>query len=260
MNTLRYFILQTKYNIKNASALSHSFWISIISMMINNSVFFVIWLLFLHATGPINGWTGVDVFGMLGVAMVAFGVTQGFFYGMNDLPQFVVRGTFDSVLLTPTNAFIKLAGSSFSITAYGDLIQGTVIAVIYGFLKGFDAYTWLLYGVAILCGCIVFICIRLLCSLTVFFIHDGEDISRQLFEIFLRPGLYPGALFPKGFKIFFMTVIPTLITSAVPIDIVRLRSIQLVCISIVVTLVWVAITSLLFNLAIRRYESGNFLR
>ena len=76
-------------------------------MMLNNLTFFIIWLLFMQATGPINGWTGMDVFGMLGVALIAFGVTHSFFYGLVDLPQFVVRGTFDSTLLSPVNAFIK---------------------------------------------------------------------------------------------------------------------------------------------------------
>src|SRR3989338_10419687 len=177
MNALRYFIAQSKYNLKNAHALSHSFWIGVVSMMVNNLTFFIIWLLFMQATGPINGWTSLDVFGMLVVAMVAFGFSNSFFRGIVDLPQFVVRGIFDSTLLSPANTFLKIGGSSFSVTAYGDLIQGVIVSIIYGILAGFDIYTWLLYIVAIMFGCIIFICIRLLCSLVVFFIHDGEIIS-----------------------------------------------------------------------------------
>ncbi len=260
MQALRYFIAQSKYNLKNAHALSHSFWVGIISMVLNNLNFFVIWFLFMRATGPINGWTSLDVFGMLGVAMIAFGFTHGFFYGIVDLPQFVLKGTFDSVLLAPTNAFFKLAGSSFSITAYGDLIQGLFVAILYGILMQFSPLVWILYILAIAMGCIVFVCIQLLCSLVVFFIHDGDVVSGQLFEIFIRPGLYPGAIFPNKLKIFFMTLIPTLLTGAVPIDAVKTQSVNLVIFAALMTLVWVLIAYFAFGVAVRRYESGNYLR
>ena len=214
----------------------------------------------MRATGPVNGWTAIDVFGMLGVTLVAFGVANAFFYGIVDLPTFVVKGTFDNTLLSPVSAFIKLAGSSFSVTAFGDLLQGLIVVVIYGIYLHFSLYVWLLYITGIILGCIVFTSIRLLCSLIVFFIHDGEVVSGQVWEIFMRPGLYPGSIFPDKLKLFFMTIIPTLITSAVPIDIVKGASLRLLLMACVVTLVWLVITYYFFVKAIKRYESGNFLR
>ncbi len=260
MYSLRYFIAQSFYNIKNAHALSYSFWIGIVSMMLNNLTFFVLWFLFMKATGPINGWTNLDVFGMLGVALVAFGCTHGFFHGIVDLPQSVLRGTFDGVLLSPIQTFFKLAGSSFSVTAYGDLIQGMVVILLYGISMHFGIVTWTLFLFSVLLGCIIFVCVRLLCSLIVFFIHDGDVVSGQVFEIFLRPGLYPGAIFPPKLKLFFMTIVPTLLTSATPIDVVKSHSLSLVLFGTLVTLVWVCVTYHAFTKAIRRYESGNYLR
>lgn len=260
LRNIRYFIAQSKYNVKNAHALTRSFWIGVMSMMMNNITFFVIWLLFMRSTGPINGWTGLDVFGMLGVALISFGVTNALFYGIVDLPHLVERGTFDSVLLSPANAFLKIGGSSFQVTAYGDLAQGIIVAVIYAFLAKFTLYTVGLYILGIVLGCIIFVCVRLVCSLMVFFVRDGEIISDQLFEIFIRPGLYPGSIFPNKLKIFFMTVVPALLTSAVPIDIIKSNSWRAVLPALGITAVWVIITVLLFKVAIKRYESGNYLR
>lgn len=259
-NDFLYFFVQTKFNLKNAYALSKSFWIGVFSMVMNDVTFFIIWVFFMKATGPINGWTAVDVFGMLGVAMFCYGFTHAFFYGIKDLPEFVMRGSFDSVLLAPVNIFLKLSGSSFSITAYGDLLLGTAVLIFYGIYLHFSFYAWLLFLFSIMLGCIVFICIRSLCSLVAFFIHDGEVVSHQMFEIFIRPGLYPGAIFPSKLKIFCMTVIPALLTSAAPIDVVKLNSGSLVLFALVVTLVWVYITYFAFKISIKRYESGNFLR
>lgn len=260
MKDIIYFITQTKYNIKNAYALRYSFWLGVVSMMINNLAFFIIWFLFMKATGPIKGWETIDVMGMLGVSMIAYGVAHGFFFGITDMPNSVIKGTFDSVLLSPRNSFLKIGGSSFSVTAYGDLIEGIFVAIFYGIYSGFDFYSWVLYIVAIILGCIVFIAILLLCSLVVFFVKDGELISRQLFEIFLRPSLYPGPIFPSKLKLFFMTVIPALLTSAVPIDVVKEKSLPLLLISFVVTIFWVLLSSFLFRFSIKHYESGNLLR
>lgn len=260
VKNIRYFLTQSKYNIKNAYALTYSFWIGVVSMMLNDIAFFVIWYLFMSATGPINGWTSLDVFGMLGVSMAIFGFANSFFRGLVDLPESVIKGTFDTVLLSPANAFLKISSSTFSVTAYGDLLEGVIVVILYAIIAHFDWLSTLLYIATILFGCIIFVCIRLLCSLTAFFIHDGEVITDQLFELFLRPGLYPGSIFPNKLKIFFMTVIPALLTSTVPIDVVRLHSVSILLFSMLVTAVWIVITISIFRIAIKHYESGNYLR
>ena len=257
---IRYFVTQIKYNLKNAYALQRSFWVGIITMILNNLTFFIIWLLFMNATGPINGWTSLDVFGMIGVSVFIYGIANSFFRGIVELPQSVVKGTFDGILLSPANTFLKLGGASFSVTAYGDLIQGFVVTVAYVIFKSFSAYQCLLYLFAIILGSIVFVCVRLLCSLVVFYIHDGETVSEQIFEIFLRPGLYPGAIFPSKIKAFFMTVVPALLISAAPIDMLKSNSVSLIYLSLFVTVIWVLISYIAFAQAIRKYESGNYLR
>jgi len=255
-----YFIEQTKANIRNAHALAWSFWIGVFGMILNNTAFFVIWFLFMRATGPINGWTSIDVFGMLGVAMLCFGVCHSFFNGIKDLPEFVVRGSFDGILLAPVNSFLKLSSSSFSITAYGDLIMGLFITIFYVIYIKLSLYLFIIFITTVLLGCVIFIAIRLLCSLVVFFIYDGEVIATQMFDIFLRPGLYPGAIFPNKMKIFFMTVIPALITSAAPIDGIKIQSTYILLFSLIVTIFWVVLTYFVYKVAVKRYESGNLLR
>ena len=255
-----YFLTQTKFNLKNAYALRKSFWVGVFSMMLNNISFFVMWLLFMNATGPINGWTSIDVFGMLGVSLFCFGVCHAFFYGIKDLPELVLKGSFDNVLLAPVNSFLKLSGSSFSITSYGDLFMGLAVMIFYVIFVGFNLYSVILFLISVVFGCIIFICVRLLSSLVVFFVYDGEILSTQIFEIFLRPGLYPGAIFPNKLKIFCMTVVPTLITSAVPIDAVMINKISFLFFISIVTTIWILFTYFMYKISIRRYESGNLLR
>ncbi len=260
MKDIRYFIAQNKFNFKNAYVLKGSFWIGVWSMILNNTAFFVMWILFMNATGPINGWNSFDVFGMLGIAMFCYGVAHSFFFGIKELPDLVLRGAFDNVLLSPVNSLIRLAGYSFSVIAFGDLFLGGAVFIVYGLYLDFTLYAWFVYLFSIFLGCVVFICFRLLSSLIVFFIHDGEVVSTQVFEMFLRPGLYPGSIFPDKLKIVCMTILPTLLTSAVPIDVVKVNSLTILLVSVLVTIGWIFITAGVYSAAVKRYESGNFLR
>lgn len=257
---LIYFFQLAKFNIKNALVLGTSFWIAIFGMILNNLVFFVTWYLFTYATGPINGWTNADIFATLAVSMFCFGVAHAFFNGIVELPDIVNQGKFDAVLLAPRNILIRLSGMTFSITAFGDIIMGLGVMLWYGVIRGFDLKTWLIFfGISFL-GIIIFFCIRLLTSLVSFYIHDSKLISGQMFELFLRPGLYPGSIFPYKMKIIFMTIVPTLITSVVAIDFLKTENMSIIFISFASTIFWVILTAYVFKNAIKRYESGNFLR
>ncbi len=257
---IKYFLVSIKYNLKNAYVLGSSFWIGVFSMVLNNTSFYIIWYLFISATGDINGWGSYDIFGMLGISTFCFGITNSFFYGVVKMPSIVTRGDFDAVLLSPRLILNRLSGMNFSITALGDLFMGFGVFVWYGITKLFSFEQWLMFLVVIFLGVITFLCVRILVSLISFYIHDGELISGQIFKLFLRPGLYPGSMFPSKMKLFFMTVIPSLLTSTVPIDYIKTNSINIFLLSFCVTLFWLLITVIIFKISIKRYESGNFLR
>ncbi len=257
---LYFFYKNLILNFKNAKALNSSFYLSLIGMVLNNSAFFVIWYFLLYTTGPINGWDTVDVFVMLGISMFCFGVTMSFFNGINELPKYILNGKFDSVLLSPRNIILRLSGMSLSTTAISDLIMGFVLIVYYLFVKNFSLEQIVGFIFFILCGVVVFFCIKLLTVTLSFYIHDGESIGTQIFDIFLRPGLYPGSMFTNNMKIFFITIIPILITSAIPIEYIKSPNSQIILITLVSTIFWVLFTIYIFNKSIKKYESGNFLR
>lgn len=260
MKEISFFITQTYFNIKNAHALAKSFWIGVAGMVINNTAFFIMWYLFMRATGDINGWSSTDVMGMLGISMLTFGVVHSFFFGIVKMSDFVNEGKFDSVLLSPVSAFVRQSGMQFSVVAYGDLLQGiavTVWYIVYMHMSAVDIGV-LLFGIIL--GSIVFVALVLVISCISFYIQDSAIIADQLRDILIRPSIYPGGIFPEGLKLFFMTVVPALLTSSVPIDMIKNPSLAMFVLPTVVTIVWVLIAKFVFSRALRRYESGNMLR
>ena len=57
-----------------------------------------------------------------------------------------------------------------------------------------------------------------------------------------------------------MTVLPALLTSSVPIDMVKNPTTRLFVFATIVVVVWVLIAKFVFSRALRHYESGNMLR
>lgn len=260
MKDVTYFFTQIYFNIKNAHALAKSFWIGVAGMILNNTAFFIMWYLFMQATGEVNGWGSVDVMGMLGISMFTFGVVHSFFFGIVKMSDFVNEGKFDGVLLSPVSVFVRQSGMQFSVVAYGDLLQGIAVTLWYILHTHMSLLHIgvLLFGIIL--GSLVFVAIVLVLSCISFYVRDSAIIADQLRDILIRPSIYPGGIFPDGLKIFFMTVIPALLTSSVPIDMVKNPSAGLLVFVIVVVVVWVLIARYVFSRALRRYESGNMLR
>ena len=165
-------------------------------MVINNTAFFVMWYLFMQATGGINGWNSTDVMGMLGISMLTFGVVHSFFFGVVKMSDFVNEGKFDSVLLSPVAAFVRQSGMQFSVVAYGDLLQGiavTIWYIVYAHMSAVDIGV-LLFGTIL--GSIVFVVLVLVISCISFYVRDSAIIADQLRDILIRPSIYPGGIFP----------------------------------------------------------------
>ena len=192
--------------------------------------------------------------------MLTFGVVHSFFFGIVKMSDFVNEGKFDSVLLSPVSAFVRQSGMQFSVVAYGDLLQGIAVTLWYIIHMHMSsvAIGVLLFGIII--GSVVFVALVLAISCISFYIQDSAIIADQLRDILIRPSIYPGGIFPEGLKIFFMTVVPALLTSSVPIDMVKNPSARLFVFVAVVVVAWMLITRFIFARALRRYESGNMLR
>ena len=70
-----------KSNIASAAELRVSFLMQVVGMMLNNTAFLVVWILFFKAFGDINGWTANEMFALQGFVAVAYGFTFSLFSG-----------------------------------------------------------------------------------------------------------------------------------------------------------------------------------
>ena len=81
----------------------------------------------------------------------------------------------------------------------------------------------------------------------------------SLFELFFTPSLFHGGAFQGAMRFIFTFVIPSLLVGSLPVEIVRDISINKLLLVAVLGLFWFVISIKIFNKAIKKYESSNFM-
>lgn len=245
-------------NIRAAMELRTAFLLQIFGMAVNDCSFLVIWLMFFNVVGSVNGWGGIDAMAMLGFGALSFGLAFGFAGGSLWIPDYVEKGTFDGFLLSPRNLYVRIITSRFDLPAIGDALLGAVLLTIYLVHLG----TWLPALTMLLLlppAMMVLIGVSMTCGVAAFFFPDSNNIVQSFFKMFLTPSLYPSTLFPSGARLVFTFVVPSLAVAGLPVEAIRGGDFRLVGVIWLIGLVWLLISILAFNGAVRRYESGNYI-
>ncbi|AHF94578.1 hypothetical protein OPIT5_21275 [Opitutaceae bacterium TAV5] len=226
-------------------------------MMLNNCSLLILWVFFLRTVNDIGGWKQLDVIALIGFVTLAFGFIFSFFNGLSKITSSVVGGGFDRFLLSPKTLLLRVATSSFGISAVGDIIYGFISLIIYSATMhlSFEAMVMVFAGVFI--ACVTFFAVLLLTQAVSFWIMDSIALSQSLFEVFLTPSLFVGGAFHGINRMIFTFIIPSLIVGTLPVEAVKhLDWSQMGLISII-ALLFLALSIVLFHKGVQKYESSN---
>ena len=259
MKELRFALYAIKKNIQSSAELRTSFVMNIFGMAINNTAFIILWGFFVKSVGVIGGWTVADIIGLQGFVALCFGIVFSAGAGIRKLADYTASGAFDRFMLSPKNLLVSIATSSFGVSALGDIVFGIVCLGIYAFLIHASIYQILLIALLVLISTIVFLAAAIAIYSTSFFFTDASSVTGSLFELFLTPSLFHGGAFQGVMRFIFIFAIPSLLIGALPVEIVRDISLSKLSLIAVLSLFWFIISINLFNRAIKRYESSNFM-
>jgi len=260
MKELRFAFYAIKKNIQSSAELRTSFLTNIIGMMINNTSFIILWVFFVKSVGVINGWRAADVIGLLGFTTLSYGIVFSPAFGLIKLPDYVANGSFDRFMLSPKSVLMRVATSSFSVSAIGDSIFGMIALAIYGFLiQATVLQVLLMCLLAIIAAFVHLAALIAIYSASFLFSANADSVTRGFFELFLTPSLFPGGAFQGVMRFFFTFFIPALAVGALPVEIVRDLSLgKLLIVSAVATL-WFLLSLKIFYWGVKKYKSSNFM-
>jgi ABC-2 type transport system permease protein len=187
-----------------------------------------------------------------GLASTAYGLAGMFSQNRKNLSTMINQGSLDYYLTLPKNILFHLSTSSFSPFALGDLIFGLTIFFI---LHVFSP----LIVLFVFTGMIMLISIDLIGSSLAFFMGNSEKLSNVIHDSSTTFAIYPLGIFSDWVKIILVTIIPVAFISAIPLEILKVFSIELMLITIGVALLFLIISIIIFYYGLKRYESGNLL-
>jgi len=259
MKELRFALYAIKKNIQSSAELRTSFVMNIFGMTINNTAFIILWVFFVKSVGVIGGWTVADIIGLQGFVALCFGIVFSAGAGIRKLADYTASGAFDRFMLSPKNLLIRTATSSFSVSALGDIVFGIVCLGIYAFLIHATIYQILLIALLVIISTIVFLAAAIAIYSTSFFFTDASSVTGSLFELFLTPSLFHGGAFQGVMRFIFTFAVPSLLIGALPVEIVRDISLGKLLLVSVLAIFWFVVSINIFNRAIRKYESSNFM-
>lgn len=259
MKELKFALYAIKKNIQSSAELRTSFLMNIVGMSINNIAFIILWGFFVKSVGVIGGWTVADIIGLQGFTALCYGIVFSAGAGIIKLADYTASGVFDRFMLSPKNLLIRIATSSFSVSGLGDMVFGITCLVIYSFLIHTSIYQVSLIALLIILSTVIFLAAAIAIYSTSFFFMDANSVTKSLFELFLTPSLFHGGVFQGVMRFIFTFLIPSLLVGALPVEIVRDISLEKLLLVSVLAIFWFVISIKIFNRAVRKYESSNFM-
>ena len=256
---IKFALYAIKKNIQSSAELRTSFLMNVVGMAINNTAFIMLWVFFVQSVGVIGGWTASDIVGLQGFTALSYGLVFSMGMGIKKLPDYVASGAFDRFMLSPKNLLLRVSTSAFNASGVGDIVFGITCLTIYGFLIQANIYQILMTLVLIFLTAMVFFGIIIIISSMSFFFIDANSVTSGLFEMFLTPSLFHGGAFQGVMRFIYTFLIPSLLIGALPVEAVKNISFAKLGLIAILAVIWLLVAITIFNKAIRRYESSNFM-
>jgi ABC-2 type transport system permease protein len=223
-------------------------------MILNNCTWVILWILFFDRFESLNNWKLEECLILYALSTLSFGFAIFIASGIMGLAKSIAQGELDHFLTYPLSPLAYISASKTRINALGDIITG---AVLIFFVKELTVNQIGLFFMTSILGAIILYSCALLYNSIAFFTGDFQQAANQLFDLSVTFGIYPQNIFTGPLKVLSMTLVPGFFMYAIPMQIINEFNWRDVSILLVFTVSFFAVARLVFNLGLKRYESGN---
>ncbi|MFN3412357.1 MAG: ABC transporter permease [Exilispira sp.] len=248
-----------KMNLKSQMQYKKAFFLQVFGMILNDVAFLVLWYLLygnFKASFDIKGINFNNIVLIWAIAASSFGLMHAVFAGFRNLANIIVSGKLDNFLLYPANTLF-LAGTSLSdISAWGDLIYGYIIFILF---LPVNFLSFLLFTYFVIFAAIFFASVLILLSSFTFFIGNSEQIKETIFNAIISFSTYPEKFFAGPIKLMLFTFIPVGLGIYIPVRLITKFDLPLFIISSVSIFLFFLFSIFIFNKGIKKYESTSLM-
>lgn len=204
------------------------------------------------------GWNLEQIILFQGILLTWVGIRDLLFAGIRGIiMELVRRGDFDRLLLKPYPPIGLILTSGFTFNNIGTIIAGLIITT-YSMLEmrlGISLEQIVQLIVCLVCGILLSMAIQTIYSCIVIMVIQMGRIGEFLDNL-LRFAEFPLDIFSKSMRVVFMTVIPIIIWTYLPAQILLGRAGLLLFVSCIGCVLFMLLGLKLWNICLKRYTSA----
>ncbi len=254
MREIRFLFALWKTNLLAAMEYRTAFLMQILGMMLNNSIYFLVWVVFFDRFKQVRGWGVDEMFLVFGISALAFGIVMVCFGNARMLSEVIARGNLDYYLSMPRPVLLHTLASRSITSGMGDIAYGLLSFLFAG---PRDVYTVLRFVVGGLLATAVFLSFMVLMHSLSFWSGYVRAFVDLAVNAMLSFAIYPITLFDGTARFLLFTIMPAALMGAVPAEFVRAFSWERLLELTAGALVLLALSIGVFYRGLRRYESGS---
>lgn len=257
MRNLKFLLAIWQANLQSVMEYRVSFLTQVVGMMLNNFIYFAIWLIFFDRFKDVRGWGASDMYVTFGVLASSFGLVSLFFGNAFVLGDVINNGRLDYYLSLPRPVLLHAVASRMISSGMGDFTYGFISYALSG------RFTWdglLRFILAILLAAVVFASFLILVNSLAFWAGVVSGLTNMMVNAMVTFGIYPITLFDNYAKLILFTVIPAALMGAVPAEFIRDFNWQTLAELLLGAAVLLGLAVTVFRSGLKRYESGSAIQ
>ena len=256
ISTARFIWRYLLANVQAAMEYRSAFIVQVISMIANDSLWLFFWWTFFRQFPLVHGWQNTDIVIIWAVSACGFGIGMGVFGNAPRLAALIMNAGLDAYLGMPRYVLLHVCVSATDPTAWGDV------------LFGLGAYVLILHpsflqvGLFVLLSCMIafiFVSFVVILGSLAFFLGNTEGLTQQLLGALITFSTYPMNIFTGVVRLLLFTLIPAGFISFIPLQLLKQFALPLLLGMVGFTVLISLAAAGIFQLGLRRYESGNLL-
>jgi len=257
MREIKFLFAVWQANLQSVMEYRVSFITQVIGMMLNNFIYFAIWIIFFDRFKDVRGWGINDMYITFGVLASSFGLVSLFFGNAFMLGEIINNGRLDYYLSLPRPVLLHAISSRMISGGMGDFTYGFISYTISG------QFTWdgfIRFVLAILLAAAVFAAFLILVNSFAFWAGVVTSFTNLMLNAMITFGIYPITLFDSYAKLILFTVIPAALMGAIPAEFVHTSTWQTLAQLLFGAIIFLGLAILVFRWGLKRYESGSAIQ
>ena len=257
MKELKFLLAVWQANLLSAMEYRVAFISQVIGMILNDFMYFMIWIIFFDRFKDVRGWGVTDMYITYGVLASSFGLVSLLFGNAFTLSESINNGRLDYYLSLPRPVLLHTVSSRMISSGMGDFTYGFISYALSG------QYTWdgfLRFLLATLLAAVVFVSFLILVQSLAFWFGIISSLTSFMINAMVTFGIYPTTLFDSYAKLILFTVIPAALMGTVPAEFIAQFSWQSLAELLAGAVIFLFLSVTVFYTGLKRYESGSAIQ